>query len=94
MIFYSVLICFFIAGQKYGDEMSLHCIHLWCEGNQWRKYWEEKYTKGNNGWKPETYQETQKKLWERLLHADTLVETIDGMEKDCYLNIYKILEIA
>ena len=72
--------CFLIVGQKFGDEMSLHDTHFRSEGNRWIRYWEEKYATGSNDSKP------IKKLKK--------IETLNVTDKDCYPNIYKILEIS
>ena len=43
---------FLILGHKFGDEFTLHGIHLRSEGKRWRRYWEEKYRKGSTDSKP------------------------------------------
>ena len=48
-MFYSALLMYFlIVCQKFNDAMSLLGSHLPSKCNQWGRYWEEKYTKGNN----------------------------------------------
>ena len=59
--------CFLILGQKFGDEMTLHGIHLRNEGKRWIRYWEEKYRKGSNDLKP--IKKLRRVEGERLLHA-------------------------
>ena len=59
--------CFLILGQKFGDEMTLHGIHLRSEGKRWIRCWEEKYRKGSNDLKP--IKKLRRVEGERLLHA-------------------------
>ena len=48
-MFYGALLMYYlIVCQKFNDAMSLHGSHLPSKCNQWGRYWEEKYTKGNN----------------------------------------------
>lgn len=52
MFYSALLMCFLIVCQKFNDAMSLHGNHLPSKCNQRGRYWEQKYTKGNNDLKP------------------------------------------
>ena len=88
--------CFLIVGQKFGDEMTLPGIQLRSEGNRWRRCWEEKYKKGSNDLKPIKKLKTVygKDCYMLEEPTNSLIETLNATDKDCFLNKYIILEIA
>ena len=88
--------CFLIVGQKFGDEMTLNGIHLRSEGNRWKRYWEEKYKKGSIDLKPIKKLKTLDGKDCDMLEEPTnsLIETLNTTDKDCFPNKYKILEIV
>ena len=75
--------CFWSVGQKFGYEMSLHGIHLRSGGNRWRRYWEDQEAQKIDG----------KDCYMLEEPTDSLIETVNARDKDCYPNIYTILEI-
>ena len=87
---------FLILGQKLGDEMILHGIHLRSEGKRWKKYWEEKYGKGSIDSKPikKLKRVDGKDCYMLEEPTDSLIETLNATDKYYFPNLYKILEIA
>ena len=88
--------CFLIVGQKFGDEITLPGIHLRSEGNRWKRNWEEKLKKGSNDLKPIKKLKIVDGKDFCMLEEPTnsLIETLNATDKDCFPNKYKILEIA
>ena len=78
---------FLILGQKFGDEMTLHSIHLRIEGKRWRIYWQEKYRKGSTDWKPikklKSVDGKDRYVVEET--TDSLIETLNATDKCRYI---------